>query len=177
MNNRPRLFMIAGGICLLLVMGYYYFSISRPGIGIRWQQAPFPPEKLVVLRLVENGAILAQSNNKNIYQYLPGSIWKHVNSSAEILDPGMLCGSSDSKGFFILPPPGKVIAHVSEQCVATESGYHLEVVLLEDGEVWLWRYETSLLSGMVVGYTIFITLIFGMSLLLFGFFSSIAKKL
>lgn len=177
MNNRPHLFMIAGGICLLLVVGYYYFSISRPGIGIRWQQAPAPPEKLAVLRLDENGAILAQSTDRNIYQYLPGSIWKHVNSSAEVLDPGMLCGSSDSKDFFIPPPPGKVIAHVSEHCVATESGYHLEVVLLENGEVWSWRYEASLLSGMVMAFTTFIALILSLSLLLFGFFSSMAKKI
>jgi hypothetical protein len=68
--------------------------------------------------------------------------------------------------YLVLPPPGKVNSRVRENCVYMESGYHLEVVLLENGEVWTWEHERYvyaelflmcfLLAAFVMGVPFFV---------------------
>ena len=157
-----------------LVIGIAFFSVLRPGITTRWKQEQAPPEQATLLKLGINGEILAQTPGGNLYEMTSG--WKSVTGPTENTEMGGLCYSGDANHYLILPPPGKVISRVTNYCVATESGYHTEVVLLENGEVWSWRIERGGYTGLLLVVMLGIALVLGAPLLLIGLGMKIYQK-
>lgn len=89
---------------------------------------------------------------------------------------GVFCSRAGRNGYSILPPPGKVISRVGESCVATESGFYMEVVLLENGEVWTWRNESNSYSGMILFIGLFLVFGLGLALLISGMIVKAPQK-
>ena len=77
----------------------------------------------------------------------------------------------------MLPPPGKVKSRVGEDCVYIESAYHLEVALLENGEVWSWEHEAYVYTDLFVITCLCIAIVLGMPFLMLGLGMKIYRKL
>jgi hypothetical protein len=181
MNRRGKRFLFAGAAALVLVFIIYYFFISWPGILTRWQRVTPPPEQILSLRQKQNGEILGQTSSGNLYQFTgdPGSPWKKIGSDSEMVESSIGCSPVDERnyaGYLILPPPGKVISSASEHCVVTESAYRLKIILLENGEVWLWRYDHKAYSSLFLPCIVIGGVGFGLSFLLFGLLIKIKKE-
>ena len=145
MNRAARPFLIIGVVWMILLCGLTALTMVWPGLLTRWEQAPAPPEALTRLELGEAGEVLAYTSNGTVYEFRYGayrspSAWTRVTQPSGSPAIGMDCSPGEGSNL-VLPPPGKAIARVRENCVYMESGYHLEVVVLENGEVWSWEYE------------------------------------
>lgn len=170
MDKRANRFLWIGVIWLSLTFAIYYFLLARPGIGTKWEQEQVPPEQVSVLRLGAHVEILAQTPGGNLYELVPGwnGLWKKVTEPLENPEPLLICYPDDSDGYLILTPPGKVTSRVSEYCVATESGHHIEVVLLENGEVWSWRHEVGGHLSIVLILVLCVAFVLGLPFLIMG---------
>jgi hypothetical protein len=145
MKRPARIFLLIGSIWMILVCGCAALTMFWPGILTRWEQAPAPPEALTRLDLGEAGEVLASASNGTVYEFRYGtyqssSSWSEAPQPSG--SPAIGVGCTPEGGMYlVLPPPSKAKSRVSENCVYMESGYHLEVVLLENGEVWTWEHE------------------------------------
>jgi hypothetical protein len=176
LNDRSQRLIAFGALWLLLVFGCWFFSMGRPGIGTNWRLEPSPPEQLALLKLGDNGEILAQSPRGNTYQLIPGYAWETIAKPADLLELGVICQVSDPENFLIPVPPGKVISQVDEYCYATESGSHYQVVLLENGQVWSWVKEIGGYRNMLLLCVLDIAFVLGMPFLLLGVISLVLRK-
>jgi len=172
MNKASRIMFIVGGAWLALTCGCAFFSLFRPGILTRWRQEPAPPVALARLALGQAGEVVASASDGSIYEFHYGayqspSSWKKVTEPSGVGPVGEDCTSGDSNRI-VLPPPGKVISQVSENCVYMESGYHLEVALLENGEVWSWENESYAYTQLFVMFFLAIACLIGALILLIG---------
>jgi hypothetical protein len=167
-TRAARPFLIIGIVWMILLCGLTALTMVWPGILTPWEQAPAPPEALTRLDLGEAGEVLAYTSNGTVYEFHYGtyrspSSWTSGPSGSPAI--GMSCSQGEGRNL-VLPPPGKVISRVSESCVYMESAYQLEVVLLENGEVWTWEHERyayaelfmmcGLLAGFVMGVPFFV---------------------
>jgi hypothetical protein len=161
-----------------LVICMFFFSLVRPGIGTRWKAEPAPPEQVSRLRLGGQGEILAQSDQGIVYEFQYGSdpAWDKVTAPSGDPAIGASC-SQNSQRHLVLPPPGKVISRVGEDCVYIETAYHLEVALLENGEVWLWEHEAYAYTDLFVITFLCIAFVSGVPFLMFGLGMKIYRKL
>ena len=145
MKRAARLFLIIGFVWMVLVCGCAALTMLWPGILTRWERAPAPPEALTRLHLGTAGEVLARASNGTVYEFRYGtyqssSEWIPADQPSGNPAIGMGCSPEGGK-YLVLPPPGKATSRVRENCAYMESAYHLEVVLLENGEVWTWEHE------------------------------------
>jgi hypothetical protein len=142
MGKAGRILLIIGSVWIFIICGCGYFSLIQPGIGTRWKQEPTPPERVSLLKLGNAGEIIAETTNGNLYEFTYGknSSWKKVAQPTKVAAIGMDCSPGDAN-YIVLPPPGKVVSRVSENCVYIESAYHLRVALMDNGAIWSWEYE------------------------------------
>lgn len=152
----------------------------RPGIGTQWRQEPAPPEPISRLALGEAGEVLGYASDETLYEFNYGayndtSSWLEVTQPSGTAAIGEDCQTGISNRI-VLPPPGKVISRVSVDCVYIESAYHLEVALLENGEIWSWEHESYAYTSLFIMLFLFIGLIIGVLILLIGAGMMIYKK-
>jgi len=149
-----------------------FLTLFRPGIGTRWKQEPASPELLSSLSLGDAGEVLGYSSTGTIYEFKYGiygnsSSWQKVSEPSGIAAIGQGCQSGNSNQI-VVPPSGKVKSQVSESCVYIESAYHLEVALLDNGEVWSWEHESYAYTNLFIMFFVFIAFVIGVLILLTG---------
>lgn len=158
---------------MILVCGCAFLSLFRPGIATRWRQEPSPPKPLISLALGEAGEVIASAQDGSTFEFHYGNYgsdteWVEVSEpSGNPAIGGMGCTPGNSSRL-VLPPPGKVTSRVSEDCVYMESAYHLEVVLLENGEVWSWENERYAYTELFIMSVLAIACVVGALILLTG---------
>ena len=84
--------------------------------------------------------------------------------------------SQDNENHLVLPPQGKVKSRVGENCVYIESAYHLEVALLENGEIVSWLYEGYAYTDLFLLCFLFIAFVLGALVLVLGLGMKIYRK-
>jgi hypothetical protein len=136
------------------------------------------PEPLSLLRLGEAGEILAQTTDGTLYEFHYGknSTWEEIAQPSENPAVGESCVTGTGI-YLVLPPPGKVKSRVSENCVYMESAYHLELALLENGQVWVWEYERYAYTELFVMFFLLIGCAAGVLILLLGLGLMIYQKI
>lgn len=139
----------------------------RPGITVRWRQESAPPEAVASIKLGEAGEVLAHASDGSIYEfgYDTPSSWEEVAQPSGSPAIGMSCVPAETSNRLVFPPPEKVVSHVRVNCVMFETAYHLEVVLLENGEVWSWEHDTYAYSELLMFFVV--TACFGIGALIF----------
>ena len=172
MKKATRPLLIIGTVWMILVCGCAFLSLFRPGIATRWRQEPAPPEALSRLALGETGEVIGYSSDGAMYEFNYGSYsdsssWEKVTEPSGVAAIGEGCVSGKSNNI-VLPPPGKVKSRVSENCVHIESAYHLEVALLENGDVWSWENERYAYTELFIMSVLAIACVIGTLILLTG---------
>ena len=170
MKKATRPLLIIGTAWMILVCGCAFFSLLRPGILTRWEQESAPPAALTRLALGDAGEVVASASDGSIYEFHYGnpSTWTEVREpSGSPAIGGMGC-SLGNNNRIVWPPHGKVVSRVSEDCVYMESAYHLEVALLENGEVWSWENEMYAYTQLFVMFFLGVACFVGAPILLTG---------
>ncbi len=181
MAKRTNLILLLGVLWLCCVCSTGYFSLANPGIGTRWKREPAPPEALSRLATGNDGEIIGHAPSRAMYEfdygaYQSASSWKKVSGPSGVPVIGANCTAGDSNRI-MLPPPGKVTSRVNENCVYIESAYHLEVALLENGEVWSWEHESYIYTELFVIFFLGIAFIIGVLIIVIGAGVIVYKKL
>ncbi len=150
----------------------------RPGIATRWQQEPAPPEKVIRLGLGEAGEVIGHTVDGSMYELSYGSpsSWEKVTQPSGNPVIGMNCRATETTNRFVLSPPNEVLSRVRVDCVMFETAYHLEVALLEQGEVWSWEYSTHAYTEIFVFFILITAFGVGVLILLIGFGMKIYQK-
>jgi len=167
MAKAGRIFLIIGTVLLILVCGFSYFQLLQPGMGIKWVKTSPPQEPLVYLKLGENGELIGQTAEGNLYEFsvYPNHTWQKVDQPSGSPPAGKICKPGNSDNSKVNNPPGKVKSRVSETCVYVELSYHLELALLENGELWYWERadyaytQLALVSVLSIGCIVSILII------------------
>ena len=170
-----------GIIWLCCVFSAGYLSLARPGIGTHWEQEPAPPKPITRLELGKAGEVIGHTSEGTMYEFTYGiyqsqSAWQKVEQPSGTPAIGESC-TPDIADRIVLPPPGKVVSRVSENCSYIESGYRFEVVLLENGQIWSWEHETYAYAVLLIMLILFIALAIGILILLIGIVIVIYKKI
>ena len=157
-------------MCCVCVAGY--FSLARPGITTRWEKEPAPPEPISRLELGNAGEILGFTADETLYEFTYGayqaeSSWNKVEQPSGTAPLGDHC-SPETQDRIIVSPPGEVASRVSESCTYIESGYQLEIVLLENGEIWSWEHEMYAYAMLANAFILFIVMMGGVLILAAG---------
>ena len=178
MSRAARPFLVIGILWMVLLCGLTTLTMFRPGLLTRWEQEPAPPEALTRLSLGEAGEVLAVASNGAVYEfhygtYRSSSSWTSGPSGSPAI--GMSCFPGEGRNL-ILPPPGKVMSRVSESCVYMESAYHLEVVLLENGEVWTWEHERYAYAELFMMFFLLVAFVMGIPFFVMWLGLKIAQK-
>ena len=165
MNRAARPFIIIGIVLMLSTCTCAALTLFWPGVLTRWEQAPAPPEALTRLHLGEAGEVLASTSNGTLYEfhygaYQSSSTWTKVSEPSGSPAVGGSC-FPEGGSYLVLPPPGKVVSRMSENCAYMESGYHLEVVLLENGEVWTWEHERYAYAELFTMFFLLVAFVMG----------------
>jgi len=181
LKRAARPFLLIGSVWMILLCGITALTMVWPGLLTRWEQAPAPPESLTRLYLGEAGEALAVASNGTVYEFHYGA-YRSPSSWSEAAQPsgepaiGMSCSPGRGRNL-ILPPPGKVISRVGESCVYMESAYHLEVVLLENGEVWTWEHERYAYAELFTMCGLLAAFVMGVPFFIMGLGLKIAQKM
>ena len=178
MSKTTKVLLTVSVIWLMIACGCSYFSMYRPGITTRWQQEPTPPEPITRLELGESGEILSFTDNGMIYQFSYGSPsrWEEISEPTGMPSVGMSCEPSETNTKIVFPPPGAEISRVRVDCVMYETAIHLEVVLLEDGGIWSWEYDSYVYTELMLGFILLLCFVSGIVLLLVGLGMAIYQK-
>jgi hypothetical protein len=149
MIDRGNRALVVAATWFVILFGCYLSSIARPGFGTKWVQLQSLPERAATIEMSRVGYILATAESGNLYTLYPwqeDEPWTRYDpATAEFL--GQPCEADDGSRFSIPRPPGNVVLRSSGDCVASaESRYYADVILLEDGEIWLWFYDYSAVS-------------------------------
>lgn len=138
---------------LVIVFGCYFFNVARPGLGTKWERLPSLPDSATTIELTDYGFILATTESSKVYKrelWQTTEPWMLHDEATEDLN-ATPCQVDDENRFSVSSLPGKVVARSSRNCVASaENSVHVEVALLENGEVWMWTY---LYGGIGEGFT------------------------
>ena len=163
---------------MILLCGLTALTLVWPGIWTRWKQAPAPPESVTRLFLGEAGEALAVASNGTVYEFHYGTYRSPSSwASGPSGNPAIGSGCSPEGGMYlVLPPPGKVVSRVSENCGYMESAYHLEVALLENGEVWTWEHERYAYSELFLMSFLFVAFLMGIPFFVMGLVLKVAQK-
>ncbi len=142
----------------------------RPGIGTSWQQEPAPPEKVIRLGLGEAGEVIGYTVDGSMYELSYGSpsSWEKVTQPSGTPAIGKSCRAAETSNRLVLSPPNEVLSRVRVDCVMFETAYHLEVALLEKGEVWSWEYSSYAYTEIFVFFIFMLAFGAGIVLLLVG---------
>jgi len=173
MRKATVVLLSVGSVWMCLVCICAYLSLYRPGLATRWRDEPPPPEPLMGLTLGEAGEIIGSASDGTLYEFHYGnyrspSAWSEVDAptgNSAISAQG--CSPGDGNRI-ILPPPGKIRSRVREDCVYIESAYHLEVALLENGDIWSWEHERYAYTELFLMFFMFIGCGVGALILLTG---------
>jgi hypothetical protein len=178
MKRASKLLLILGSVWMLITCGCAFFSLLRPGIATRWRREPAPPVAVTRLALDQAGEVLASASNGRTYEFHYGSpsTWTEVSAPSGGGAIGMDCTPGNGNRL-VLPPPGKVTSRVSENCVYMESAYHLEVALLENGEVWSWENESYAYTVLFVMFFLAAACLVGVIIVLSGVGLAIYQKI
>ena len=165
-------------VWLVTVCGCGFFTMLRPGIATRWQQEPAPPEKVIRLGLGEAGEVIGYTVDGSMYELSYGSpsSWEKVTQPSGNPAIGMSCRAAETTNRLVLSPPNEVLSRVRVDCVMFETAYHLEVALLEEGEIWSWEYSTYAYTEIFVFFILLIAFGAGIILLLIGLGMAIYQK-
>lgn len=180
MQRAARPFIIIGIVWMIAACACSALTLIWPGMLTRWEQAPAPPEALTRLDLGEAGEVLAYASNGTLYEFHYGT-YRSPSSWSEATHPsgnpaiGSGCSPGEGRNL-VLPPPGKAISRVRENCVYIESAYHLEVVLLENGEVWTWEHERYAYAELFLMCGLLAAFVMGIPFLVTGVTLKIAQK-
>ena len=180
MSRAARPFLVIGILWMVLLCGLTTLTMFRPGLLTRWEQEPAPPEALTRLSLGEAGEVLAVASNGAVYEFHYGT-YRSSSSWTKVTEPSgspAVGGSCFPAGgsYLVLPPPGKAVSRVSENCAYMESGYHLEVALLENGEVWSWEYERYAYAELFIMFFLLVAFVMGLPFFVMWLGLKIAQK-
>lgn len=167
MHKSANVILMIGVIWLILTCGCGFFTMFRPGIATHWQQEPAPPEKVIRLGLGEAGEVIGYTVDGGMYELSYGSpsSWEKVTQPSGNPAIGRSCRATETTNRLVLSPPNEVLSRVRVDCVMFETAYHLEVALLEQGEVWSWEYDSYAYTELLL-FFILITA-FGVGVLIF----------
>lgn len=179
MRKTANVLIVIGLVTLALACIFGIFSIAGPRYGTRWRLEPTPPEKLTRLEVGNAGEIIAYTSDGAMYEFSYGSpsSWEKVTQPSGIPAIGMDCTPSETTNRTIVPPPGKEISRAIDDCGMYETAFHLEVVLLENGEVWSWEHESYAYTVLFIMALLFIAVVIGSLILLVGVGIKIYQKL
>ncbi len=180
MQRAARPFIIIGIVLMISTCACAALTLFWPGVLTRWEQAPAPPEAVTRLDLGEAGEVFAVTSNGTLYEFHFGTSstpasWTEVSEPSGNPPIGASCFEA-MQNYLILPPPGKVASQVSESCVYMESGYRLDVALLENGEVWTWEYERYAYSELMCMFGLLIAFVLGIPFFVMGFVLKVFQK-
>lgn len=144
MISRANRVMIVAVIWLVIVFICYFFSVARPEIGTKWEQLPPLPGRATSIELTSFGYVHAFTENGNSFMaYLyawQDEPWAPYDAAIEGLY-GEPCEVNITSRFHPPSPPGEPTSRSNADCFASaENQFYVEAVLLENNEVWLWRY-------------------------------------
>jgi hypothetical protein len=170
MRKTSTILILLSTLWLVLVCGCGFFTLLRPGLGTQWQQEPAPPEKIIRLGLGEAGEVLGYTADEGMYELSYGSpsAWEKVTQPSGNPVIGRSCNAAETTNRLVVSPPNEVLSRVRVNCVLFESAYHLEVALLEKGEVWSWEYSSYAYTEILAGFILLIAFGVGIILLLIG---------
>lgn len=178
MRKSAKVILLISTIWLILTCGCGFFTMLRPGIGTSWQQEPAPPEKVIRLGLGEAGEVIGYTVDESMYELSYGSpsSWEKVTQPSGNPVIGRSCRASETTNRLVLSPPNEVLSRVRVDCVMFESAYHLEVALLEEGEIWSWEHSTYAYTEIFVFFLLLFAFGAGIVLLLTGLGMLIYQK-
>lgn len=149
MASRANRMLTVAIIWIVIVFGCYFFTVAFPGLGTKWERLSPIPERAITIELTDFGLILAATESSNVYRrgLWANEPWKLYDEVTEDMN-ATPCQLDDQSRFSVSSPPGKVVARSSRNCVVSaENSAHVEVALLENGEVWLWTYLYGGIGG------------------------------
>ncbi|MBN8582917.1 MAG: hypothetical protein J0L96_19790 [Anaerolineae bacterium] len=178
MRKSANAFLVIGAVWLILSCGCGFFTMFRPGIATRWQQEPAPPEKVIRLELGEAGEVVGYTSDGSTYELSYGSLstWEKVTQPSGNPVIGMNCRATETTNRFVLSPPNEVLSRVRVDCVMFETAHHLEVALLEDGEIWTWEYGSHAYTELLLFFSLITAFGMGVLVLLIGLGMKIYQK-
>ena len=135
MGKAGKILLISGSVWMMLVCGFGLYTLFQTRTVTKWVKAAPPPEPLASLKVENDWALIAESETGNLYQFsfYPNYEWKKVTEPAAKPPEALHCSQGEDT---ITNPPGKVKSRVSLNCIEAEVGFHSELALLENGEVW-----------------------------------------
>ena len=180
MQRAARPFIIIGIVLMISTCTCAALTLFWPGVLTRWEQAPAPPEAVTRLDLGEAGEVFAVTSNGTVYEFHYGtyrspSSWGEADQLSGTPAIGNGC-SPEGGMYLVLPPPGKVVSRVSENCGYMESAYHLEVALLESGEIWTWEHERYAYSQLFLMCFLAAAFVMGLPFFVMGLVLKITQK-
>lgn len=154
----------------MLVCGCGIFTMLLPGIGTQWNAEPTPPEPVSHLEPGSSGEVVAQTNDGTMYEFQYGSpsSWEKVSQASGSPVLGMHCSTGGEGNHIVLPPPGDEVSRVRVNCVMFETAYHLEVALLDNGEIWSWKHERYAYTELFVSFILLAGFCLGVIFLIVG---------
>ncbi|MBN8656206.1 MAG: hypothetical protein J0M11_10745 [Anaerolineae bacterium] len=179
MRRSAKIILLIGAIWLVFTCGCGFFTMLRPGLGTSWQQEPVPPEKIIRLGVGEMGEVLGYTADQEMYELSYGSpsTWKKVTQPSGNPVIGRSCNASNTTTRLVVSPPNEVLSRVRVDCVMFETAYHLEVALLEKGEIWSWEYSSYAYTEIFIFFILLIAFGAGIVLLLIGLGMVIYQKM
>ena len=165
---------------MVIFCGWAYIFFFHPGLGTTWKKEISPPEQSSKLRLGDNGEVLLETLDGRLFEYTknPEQPWVEITTpsgnTAWLGDA--VCNSGNSR-YIVIPPPGKVKSRVQETCGYLESSYHLELALLENGEIWFWEHEIYVYTHLLNAVVLVIIGLLGVPFLVVGIVLEIFEKI
>ena len=148
-----RLMMTAAAIlvlpsCLGLAGGVALFGASRAGLLSRWRSLGTPPKGATEIVAADIETIYVRAATGELYgcrdhrgRRVPDNCW-HQASEPLGIDPDTLFGERLSKRD-PTPPRGSVVDSLDTMLRYADAAFETRYVLLQDGAVWKWQYDTS----------------------------------
>lgn len=169
--------------CFLWVVifcGWAFISLFYPGLGTTWKKEIPPPEQPSKLVLGNKGEALAETLDGRLFEYT-----RDVNQSwVEVTTPsgttawlGDAVCNSGNRRYIVISPPGKIKSLIKESCGYLESSYHLEIALLENGEIWIWEHEVYAYTHLLNAFILIIIGLLGTPFLAVWFVIEIFRKM
>jgi hypothetical protein len=139
-------------IPVVCVLSGYFVGSQLSGAGdlpsspdhVDWLLLGSPVAKPVNILAADVNSVATISANGTI------SYWQLKTGWQEVGQLPTFRHSEDSAGLDHEPPPGDVIA-IRKLLVRDESGIFIEYAILEDGSVWIWKYQQPGL-GLLVAF-------------------------
>jgi hypothetical protein len=179
MRRSAKIILLIGAIWLVFTCGCGFFTMLRPGLGTSWQQEPVPPEKIIRLGVGEMGEVLGYTADQEMYELSYGSpsTWKKVSQPSGNPVIGMNCRATEKTNRLVVSPPNEVLSRVRVDCVMFETAHHLEVALLERGEIWSWEYSSHAYTELLLFFILVTSFGVGVLIFLIGLGIKIYQKI